>query len=206
MPRRSAEHAAEMRQRIVRGAEQAIVAAGYRGASVDDIATAAGVSVGLLYRYFGSKEQLFLAVCHGLTAEALRALSAELVGIPALRPRLAAAVEAFVASVADATQGKLVANAWLEADQSEAVHAIVAQRHEQLRAFSDAFLRDAVARGEVGLGLDVDRLARATATLLEGIVARRTSMGADFDPGEAAADTIALLEAALAPGERLRGG
>ena len=57
-----AEHAAAVRERILEGAGRAFAGAGFR-ANVPAIAAEAGVSVGLIYRYFDSKEELFLAVC-----------------------------------------------------------------------------------------------------------------------------------------------
>ena len=56
MPRATAAHATEMRQRILDGAHRAMLSGGYRGTTMPSIATEAGVSVGLLYRYFESKE------------------------------------------------------------------------------------------------------------------------------------------------------
>jgi AcrR family transcriptional regulator len=56
MPRATATHATEMRQRILDGARRAMLEGGYRGTTMPEIAAEAGVSVGLLYRYFSSKE------------------------------------------------------------------------------------------------------------------------------------------------------
>lgn len=54
--------AAKTRARILRHATKAFAKNGYDGARVDDIARRVGVSVTLLYHYFGSKEGLFVAV------------------------------------------------------------------------------------------------------------------------------------------------
>ena len=62
MPRRTAAHAEAMRGRILDGARRAFVGAGYRGASVPEIAREAGVSVGLIYRYFPSRDELLTAL------------------------------------------------------------------------------------------------------------------------------------------------
>ncbi|MGH2382209.1 MAG: TetR/AcrR family transcriptional regulator, partial [Candidatus Limnocylindria bacterium] len=63
MPRSSAAHATEMRQRILDGAHRAMLSGGYRGTTMPAIAAESEVSVGLLYRYFESKEELYLAMC-----------------------------------------------------------------------------------------------------------------------------------------------
>ena len=67
MPRTSAAHATEMRGRILDGAYRAMLAGGYRGTTMPAIAAESDVSVGLLYRYFDSKEELYLAMCEGVT-------------------------------------------------------------------------------------------------------------------------------------------
>ena len=67
MPRTSAAHATEMRQRILDGAHRAMLTGGYRGTTMPAIATEAGVSVGLLYRYFESKEELFRALVRDMS-------------------------------------------------------------------------------------------------------------------------------------------
>ena len=181
MPRRKPGHSDEMRARIITGAERAILDAGYRGATVDEIAAAADVSVGLLYRYFRSKEALFLSVCQGITDEALRALAGSLREIDDPQERLRVAINAFIRSLDQESWGKLIANAWLEADASDDLRALVLGRFEQLRSFAADFLRDAIARGEARADIDVEGLSLATAVLLDGVVARRVASGPAFD-------------------------
>jgi AcrR family transcriptional regulator len=50
------------RRQIMEGARTAFLAAGFDGASMNDVARVAGVSKGTLYVYFESKEQLFEAL------------------------------------------------------------------------------------------------------------------------------------------------
>ncbi|PVE20794.1 TetR family transcriptional regulator [Microvirga sp. KLBC 81] len=60
----SAEESAEgvKRRQILEGARQVFLASGFDGASMGEIAKAAGVSKGTLYVYFDSKESLFAAL------------------------------------------------------------------------------------------------------------------------------------------------
>lgn len=55
-------HDPEKRRQILAGAREVFLARGFDGASVGDIARAAGVSKGTLYVYFGSKQDLFAAL------------------------------------------------------------------------------------------------------------------------------------------------
>ena len=50
------------RRQIMDGARSAFLAAGFDGASMNDIARSAGVSKGTLYAYFNSKDELFEAI------------------------------------------------------------------------------------------------------------------------------------------------
>jgi len=49
----------ERREMIFRHASQVFAAKGFAGTKIADIAVAAGMSQGLLYRHFASKDELF---------------------------------------------------------------------------------------------------------------------------------------------------
>jgi len=62
------------RRQIMDGARTVFLSAGFDGASMNDVARAAGVSKGTLYAYFTSKDELFEAIIraeYGQTAEKL---------------------------------------------------------------------------------------------------------------------------------------
>jgi AcrR family transcriptional regulator len=81
MPRDDGENVPRWRQRrraaILRAAADLFGQHGYAGVQVDEVARAAGVGKPTLYRYFPSKEELFLETF----SDALEALEAELDGI-----------------------------------------------------------------------------------------------------------------------------
>ena len=60
---------AETRGRLYRTAVELISTRGYEGTTLRDVAKAAGVSVGLLYRYFPSKRAIVLALYDDLSAD-----------------------------------------------------------------------------------------------------------------------------------------
>ncbi len=53
----------EKQQRILHGATDEFSRLGFKSANINIIADKCGVSVGALYKYFGTKENLFLSVC-----------------------------------------------------------------------------------------------------------------------------------------------
>ncbi|MBV9290638.1 MAG: TetR/AcrR family transcriptional regulator, partial [Hyphomicrobiales bacterium] len=57
------------RRQIMDGARTAFLSAGFDGASMNDIARAAGVSKGTLYAYFTSKDELFEAIIRAEKAQ-----------------------------------------------------------------------------------------------------------------------------------------
>src|SRR4029079_10888044 len=60
------------RERLYATATQSIAARGYEATTLRDIAKEAGVSVGLLYRYFPSKQAIVIALYDELSAEYAR--------------------------------------------------------------------------------------------------------------------------------------
>ena len=66
-PRRltRAEAKARTRRRLLDAAARTFARKGYAGASVEEIAEAAGYSIGALYSNFGGKEELFLELMAG---------------------------------------------------------------------------------------------------------------------------------------------
>src|SRR5882757_8766853 len=62
MPRISAERMQDREDSLLAAAREVFARKGYEAAAISDVARVAGVSDGLVYRYFGSKRDLLLAV------------------------------------------------------------------------------------------------------------------------------------------------
>jgi AcrR family transcriptional regulator len=199
MPRATATHATEMRQRILDGAHRAMLDGGYRGTTMPEIATEAGVSVGLLYRYFSSKEQLYLAMCEGVTQAQLDELAVELSRISDPRERLSNAVGIFVDSLEAERWGAIITTGWAEADINPDLRDLLRRRCDQIRAFAAMYLREGVARGEVDADADVEELSLAVTMLMDGVVAHQAEMGDRFDPDLVRRSVIGLIERILGP-------
>ena len=194
MPRTSAAHATEMRQRILDGAYRAMLAGGYRGTTMPAIAAESDVSVGLLYRYFDSKEELYLAMCEDVTQAQLDELAAHLATIADPRERVAAAVRQFVDGLQADGWGAIVTTGWAEADVRPALRDILRRRCDQIRAFATMFLREAIARGEIDQGADLEELSLATAILMDGVIAHHAETVDRFDADLVQRSVNALLD------------
>lgn len=191
------DHAQEMRERILSGAHRAMLSGGYRGTTMEAIAGESGVSVGLLYRYFPSKAELYLAMCEDVTQEQLDELAALMGGIADPRERLAAAVRHYVTGLHAEGWGSIVTAGWAEADVNPALRDLLRRRCDQIRAFSAMFLREAVANGELEPGIDVEELSLASTLLLDGVIGHQAEAGDRFDPDLVARSVTALLGRSL---------
>ena len=67
MPRVSPQHEQEVRERIVNAATRVFSERGFHRATMQDIVRASGLSVGAVYTYFKSKDELILAGCDLIT-------------------------------------------------------------------------------------------------------------------------------------------
>jgi len=199
MPRATATHATEMRQRILDGAHRAMLNGGYRGTTMPEIAAEAGVSVGLLYRYFSSKEELYLAMCEGVTQAQLDELAVKLSRISDPRERLSNAVGIFVDSLEAERWGAIITTGWAEADINPDLRDLLRRRCDQIRAFAAMYLREGVARGEVDADADVEELSLAVTMLMDGVVAHQAEMGDRFDADLVRRSVIGLTERILGP-------
>ncbi len=193
MPRTSAAHATEMRQRILDGAHRAMLSGGYRGTTMPAIAAEADVSVGLLYRYFASKEELYLAMCDYVSQAQLDELAVQMGQIADPRERLARAIGHFVESLESEHWGAIITAGWAEADVKPDLRDLLRRRCDQIRAFAAMFLREAIARGEIEPDVDIEELSLATTMLMDGVIAHQAETGDRFDADLVTRSVIALV-------------
>jgi AcrR family transcriptional regulator len=197
VPRTTEEHSIQMRRRILEGAERAFAANGYRSASVPEIASEADVSVGLIYRYFESKQELFLAVCQAATEQKIDELAVALSRIEDPRERVRVAVDLFVRSLVDEGWGAIVVQAWAEAESQPRLRDLLQRLTEQQRGFAAMFMREAIARGEARAEIDVATFSLGASLLLSGTIARQAEYGERFDPEAVAEAIIVMLSAPI---------
>jgi AcrR family transcriptional regulator len=181
MPRRPAAHAEEMRERILEGGRRAFIAGGFRGTSVPSIAAEAGVSVGLIYRYFPSKEELFLELCISGTPEELTHLAERIAPIEDPVERLTVAIDSYFDALFHAIGAPLVLQALAAAPADERIRGALRRRGDDLRGFSASFIADAIRRGELDTATDVDEVAAVTTMLLDGALVAVAEDGDDLD-------------------------
>ena len=82
---------------MVAAAERLFSERGYHGVSMDEIASASGISKPMLYEYFGSKEKLFLACVERARGRLFEEIARAVRGTDDSEQALRAGVEAFLA-------------------------------------------------------------------------------------------------------------
>jgi AcrR family transcriptional regulator len=181
MPRRAPAHAEAMRERILEGGRRAFIAGGFRGTSVPSIAAEAGVSVGLIYRYFPSKEELFLELCLSGEPDELQDLARRIAPVDDPVERLTVAIDSYFDALFHAIGAPLVLQALAAATSDERIRERLRQRGDDLRGFSADFVRDAIRRGEMDPTADVDEIAIVTTMLLDAALIAVAEQGDTMD-------------------------
>lgn len=159
----------ERREAILQAAVQVFSRLGLATAKISDIAAAAGVSYGLVYHYFGTKEAIFGA----LAEQASRSLIATAHWLPTLpgtpREQLSVLTTAMLAGLREQSGLFMIA---LEALTREGVPAAVRQTvlasSDQLRAALVAVVEAGQAGGELAPG-DPEQLATLYLATVQGL-------------------------------------
>lgn len=128
MPKVSPEYLAARRAQIVETARDLFSAKGLSDTSMSDIVAASGMSVGAIYRYFASKDELVAAVAEGRdgTVEG---------DYPAAEPpaEILGRLLTYVSAPAGAEHARLIAQIWGTAAVQPALAEIARGRHTALR-------------------------------------------------------------------------
>src|SRR4051794_10313732 len=85
MPRVTPAHEREVRDRIVRASLRVFAEKGFDRATMQDVVRASGLSVGAIYTYFRSKDELILAGCDLITDQEVGELRERLAAIDGFR-------------------------------------------------------------------------------------------------------------------------
>ncbi|HET9520052.1 MAG TPA: TetR/AcrR family transcriptional regulator [Candidatus Limnocylindrales bacterium] len=205
MPRVTAAHEQEVRDRIVRAATRAFAEHGFHRATMQDIVRESGLSVGAIYTYFKSKSELILAGCDLITDQELGELRERLASVTDYRQRVATALGYFFDQFEEQRAGRgssvLMTQAWAEVDSDPAIREMVRRRRRDVVTSTALLLQEGVVRGELPAWLDVESVAHAVAALLDGITIEAIEDGAAFRRDEAERRALAVLELLFAARE-----
>jgi AcrR family transcriptional regulator len=136
LPKVDQEHLDARRQQIVDAARNRFATHGFAHTSMADIVTESGLSTGAIYRYFGSKEEIIIAVCEQASDAFPTALTIESIGGLLEHVRVLAR---------DRGHAKLIAQIYAEAAVSPALAEIVERQLATMRARVAELIPDALS-------------------------------------------------------------
>lgn len=172
MPKISAAHEQQRRAQILAAAMVCFARQGYHATSMDDVVRESGLSVGAIYSYFPSKEELFLALSDERTDQTLAYLNGLFRRPGPMAEKTREAVDYFFTLLSDDQLSFARVNVEFmnEAAKSERVKARQERRCESVRQFMRWLLTEARAQGEIRADVDVDAAAELMLMLNEGIL------------------------------------
>ena len=207
MPRVTAAHEQEVRDRIIAAAVRVFSERGYHSSTIADVCRESGLSVGAIYTYFASKEALFLQSCDLISARGLDELAQRLATATTTATRLSIAIGLFVETIDEyeGAPGQIsLVQAWAEADREPGVREMLAARRERLVGAGQMLLYQGIASGELPAGLDVDAVTRGLLALLDGLLLQRIEAGDAYRPGDLRRRAGAIVDL-LIPAASARG-
>src|SRR5271157_3182159 len=185
----------ERRERILEAAERAFAAA-----TMQDVAEAAGMSAGNLYRTFPSKEAIVEGLCARDQQERIDNF-AHLADSGSVFAAFGAALRDYIAS-RSRQKASLIVEIWAEAQRNPAVAAMSRAVDTGVLGQIEGMIEMAKAKGEAAPSVDAASAACFIFTYVGGIL-KRLALEPDFD-AEAEADRAlalfrSLCNGALAP-------
>ncbi|MFG2053686.1 TetR/AcrR family transcriptional regulator [Micromonospora sp. NPDC048930] len=179
MPRVSEEHLAARRQQILDAARRCFLRDGFHNTSMQDVIAEAGLSVGAVYRYFPSKNDLITAIAQSVIGGA-DGLFAELAGAEPPLP-LVEALDRALAFV-DSQTGPdgllpLAIQVWSEAQRDPALAGFVRDTYTRLRNRFAELSRRARDAGELPPDADPEAVGAALFGLIPGYFMQRILTG-----------------------------
>ena len=202
MPRVTAAHGQDVRDRIVSAALRVFGELGFHGSTMQDVVRESGLSVGAIYTYFKGKDDLFLATCDLAAGRGFGELAARLARGRTVADKLAIAVsfyfDAADGDAANPGNANFLVQAWGVAEAEPAVREMLAKRRLQLVAAATLLCEEGVVRGELPRWTDVRALARACTVLLDGFLLTRAEEGIGYTRERAEADAREIVAAIVA--------
>ena len=133
MPKISAEREEATRRSILRAARDVFVAKGFHEATTHDVARAAGLSVGSIYTYFASKDELIRECVLAANKAESEAVLQDIRSDGSTRTKISRAIAGWYRYTIEAPGvPAFLAEAWAAASRKPLIRDMVAQRRERI--------------------------------------------------------------------------
>jgi AcrR family transcriptional regulator len=172
LPKITAAHEQQRREQILSAAMACFARQGYHATSMDDVVRESGLSVGAIYTYFSSKEDLFLALADARSEQTLAYMS-DLFRRPGpMADKSREAIDFFFQHLTDefVPLARIGVEFLSEAARSGRIQERQQARLDTVRQFYLWLLREAQQQGEIRADVDVEPAAELMMALNEGIL------------------------------------
>jgi AcrR family transcriptional regulator len=188
---------ANTRERLLSAARVVFARNGYRGASVEEVASEAGFSTGALYSNFGGKEDLFLALMEHEIAAHAREISAAVKARHSVAERATGGARQWMTMIQREPELLLLfMEFWAYGVRDAEMRPHVAEQFGHMRELLTRLIADGMRDFELELELPAEHLAVAIDALADGI-ARQKLADPDAVPDELMGRVLSLLFAAV---------
>lgn len=172
MPRISPQHEQHRRAQILQAAMACFARQGYHATSMDDVVRESGLSVGAIYSYFPSKEELFLALSDDRANQTLAYLNDVFRRPGPMADKTREAVDYFFRILSDelVSLARVNVEFMSQAANSERIKERQDRRCESVRQFIRWILAEGQREGSIRPDVDVAAAAELMLALNEGIL------------------------------------
>ncbi|GIF24406.1 AcrR family transcriptional regulator [Actinoplanes tereljensis] len=177
MPRVSEEHLTARREQILAAARTCFLSKGLHNTSMQDLIQEAGLSVGAVYRYFKSKNEIINAIAGTVAGGIQRHIEA----IAEERLPMIESLERIL-DVVDEQIGPggslpIALQIWAEATLDPAIGEIVRERYTGMRRGFQTVVEHLVEDGELPADTDIEGVTSAFYSLMPGFALQRLLTG-----------------------------
>jgi len=177
VPRVSADHLTARREQILVAARACFLRNGLHTTSMQDLIQEAGLSVGAVYRYFKSKNDIISAIAEQVAGGLLVVLN-ELVekDLPLL-DAMGQVLDVLDVQVGPDGNFPLAVQIWAESTLDPAIGEIVRARYTGMRGAFGRLTEGAVARGELPPDTDTTAVSTVLFGMMPGYALQRMLVG-----------------------------
>jgi TetR/AcrR family transcriptional regulator, repressor for uid operon len=159
----------QRRAEILHAAAACFIRRGFHQTSMKEVCAEAGLSPGLVYHYFASKDEIILAIADE-AHRATKGLLAELDRVATLSEALALLASRLVAWLSEEGEARLYLETSVEASRSPSARAAFRASDDAFVAAIQALLNAAVQRGERLNQTNIEEIAILVGICLDGVI------------------------------------
>jgi len=177
VPRVSEDHLTARREQILVAARACFLRKGLHNTSMQDLIKEAGLSVGAVYRYFKSKDEIIAAIAGGVVGGIRRRIDEIATEQLPLFESLSVLLDVIDEQTGADGAFPIALQVWAESTVDPAIQTIVYERYTGLRASVRVLVVQAAERGELPPGADIDDVTSAFYALIPGYGLQRMLIG-----------------------------